>query len=141
MNPRYVVSACLAGCKCRYDGSDNRFAPVERLVAAGLALALCPEELGGLETPREPCELRNGRVLSKSGSDCTQAFTQGAQKALKIALDAGCAAAIVKSRSPSCGPNMVYDGTFSKKLIPGTGIWATMLLEAGLSVYTEEDFS
>ncbi len=144
---RFVVSACLAGEPCRYDGKSNLCQPVRALMDKGDALALCPEVLGGLPTPRIPseicsCAAKEQRLLvhTKTGQDVTASFVLGAQKALALALEAGCEVAIVKSRSPSCGARGVYDGSFSKKLVTGQGVWAGMLRDAGLAVYTEEEF-
>ncbi len=144
---RFVVSACLAGEPCRYDGTSNLCQPVRALVEQGEALAVCPEVLGGLPTPRAPseicsCAAKEGKLLvhTKTGQDVTVDFVLGAQKALALALEAGCKVAVIKSRSPSCGAKGVYDGSFSKKLVSGQGVWAAMLCEAGFTVYTEEEF-
>lgn len=144
--PRYVVSGCLAGCACRYDGGSNPCPQVVRLVAAGLAVPLCPESLSGLPVPRPPCEqCATGperddiRVLSRDGQDLTAAFARGAERALRAALAVGCREAILKSRSPSCGVGQVYDGTFSRSLRPGDGLWARLLRQAGFTLWTEED--
>ena len=136
--PPYVVSACLAGYNCRHDGSSRPCPPVIRLVEAGLALPLCPEQLSGLPVPRPPCEQKDGRVISRDGADLSAAFAGGAEAALHLALDRHCSVAILKSRSPSCGIAGVYDGSFSRRLIPGRGIWAAMLAGAGLRLYSEE---
>ena len=135
--PPVLVSACLAGEACRYDGSAAPHPAVLELVRQGRALAVCPEVLGGLPTPREPVELREGRVVSRSGADVTGAFEAGAQRALELGLDAGCAEAILKARSPSCGCGQVYDGTFSGKLVPGDGVFAALLKAHGIAVRTE----
>lgn len=135
----YVVSACLAGLACRYDGGGNACGAVVALVDAGLAVPACPETLGGLPVPREPCEQRGGRVVGRDGVDRTEAFLRGSRKALAVALAHGCRAAILKSRSPSCGCGRIYDGTFSRTLTPGMGTWARLLQEAGLELYTEEN--
>ncbi len=137
--PHYVVSACLAGKNCRYDGKSSPNDYVHELVASGQAIPLCPEELGGLSTPRTPCEIVNDKIMTKQGVDYTDAFILGAQKALMLAKKEGCRAAILKSRSPSCGRDFVYDGTFSKTLVAGQGVWAKMLLEAGFEIFSEED--
>ncbi len=137
--PYYVVSACLAGQYCRYDGGTSPCTFVSQLVKSDHALALCPEQLGGLPTPRFPCEIRQGQVYNVHGQDKTQAFIQGAQRALQLAQAQGCKAAILKSRSPSCGRDTIYDGSFTKKLILGQGIWASMLLHAGFTLFTEEN--
>ncbi len=134
-----IVSACLAGINCRYDGKNNKTAGVCRLVSLGKALPICPEQLGGLPTPRAPSEISNGRVVDKNGNDITHAFQRGAKQALKISLMAGCKKAILKSRSPSCGFGMVYDGSFQKKLVPGKGVFAALLENAGVYIITEEN--
>lgn len=142
--PRYVVSGCLAGLCCRYDGGSNPCPQVVRLVKAGLAMPVCPESLSGLPVPRPPCEQARVapgriRVISRSGENVTGAFERGAQRAFKAALAAGCREAILKARSPSCGVGTVYDGTFSHTLRPGDGLWARLLREAGFRLWTEDD--
>jgi len=134
-----VVSACLAGIRCRYDGKSRPVDPVVELVRAGKALPLCPEQLGGLPTPRSPHERVKDRFLSKSGTDATEAFKRGANEALRIVLLAGCKAAILKSRSPSCGSGRIYDGTFTGRLVTGNGIFAEALKAHHIEVMTEED--
>ncbi|MDD6181402.1 MAG: DUF523 domain-containing protein [Desulfovibrionaceae bacterium] len=134
----YIVSACLAGERCRYDGGSNLCPAVAELVRQGRAIPACPEMLGGLPCPRTPCEKSGGRILSKDGQDCTQAFHDGALAAMRLARAHGCRAAIVKSRSPSCGSGLIYDGTFSRRLVPGDGVWVSMLRAAGFALYTEE---
>lgn len=139
MTPRFVVSACLAGEPCRYDGQSNPCPEVITLVAAGLAIPLCPEQLGGLPTPRTPCELRGGNVVSRTGDDMTKAFLLGVERAMRTAKDSGCAAAILKSRSPSCSPDGVYDGSFTRTCVAGQGLWARKLRLAGFTLYSEEN--
>lgn len=135
---RYVVSACLAGLPCRYDGRTNFKPEVAELVASGLAVPVCPEEMGGLPTPRTPSELRDGRVVAADGCDVTAEFLAGAEAALYVAEEYGCDAAILKARSPSCGCGRIYDGSFSRTLIEGNGIFAEMLLKKNFEVFTEE---
>ena len=143
--PRYVVSGCLAGLSCRYDGGSNPCARVVRLVEEGLAVPVCPESLSGLPVPRPPCEQVRGagetddaRVVSRTGEDVTRAFTHGADRALAAALATGCREAILKARSPSCGVGQIYDGTFSHTLRPGDGLWAQRLRKAGFTLWTED---
>ena len=143
--PRYVVSGCLAGLCCRYDGGSNPCAQVVKLVEAGLAVPVCPESLSGLPVPRPPCEqMLYGpdkgeiRVLSRDGADVTAAFELGAERALSAALATGAREAILKARSPSCGVGEVYDGSFSHTLRPGDGLWAARLREAGFRLWTED---
>lgn len=133
-----IVSACLAGIKCRYDGSSSDCAAVIDLVKKGKAIPICPEQVGGLSTPRKPCEQRNGRIVSCDGEDFTDAFMRGAANSVKIALVAGCKEAILKSKSPSCGYGLVFDGTFSGKTIRGNGVFADMLEKKGIKVRTEK---
>lgn len=135
----FVVSACLAGEVCRYDGTSRPCSTVQKLVRQGRALALCPEMLAGLPCPRPTCEKRNGRVVSSSGQDLTEQFTLGAERALAKALASGSRLAILKSRSPSCGLWQIYDGSFQKRLCHGNGLWAALLLEAGFTIYSEEN--
>lgn len=136
--PKYVVSACLAGRFCRYDGGSNPCPEVIRLVEAGKAFPACPEQLAGLPAPRPPCELRGGGVWSRDGRDLSAAFATGAREALRLAREHGCTAAILKARSPSCGPDGIYDGSFTKRVIPGEGVWARALREAGFTITSEE---
>ena len=133
-----LVSACLAGEPCRYDGLANTHPAVVRLVEQGRAVLVCPEVLGGLPTPREPMELCGGRVLGASGADATDAFHAGALLALEVAHQHGCTQAILKARSPSCGVGQVYDGSFTRRLVPGDGILAALLKAQGIAVCTEE---
>ncbi len=138
----YVVSACLAGVACRFDGEANPREGVIELVRQGLALPVCPEQLGGLPTPRPPCELRAGRALCREAdgalSDATDAFAKGAAEGVRLALLAGCTEAILKARSPSCGCGRIYDGTFSRTLVTGDGLFAAALRAAGITVRCDE---
>ena len=136
--PRFIVSACLAGLMCRYDGSSNPHPEVMRLVATRQAIPVCPEALAGLSIPRLPCEMRGKGIFNKDGANMTEAFILGAQKALRIAKQHGCREAILKNRSPSCGVDHIYDGTFSGTLIPGMGLLAQLLRQQGFKLYTEE---
>ena len=138
---RFVVSACLAGLHCRYDGRTNLKPEVAELVASGLAVPVCPEELGGLPTPRDPSERRGESVVSNAGRDVTFEFASGAEAALYIAEEYGCSAAILKARSPSCGCGRIYDGTFSGTRIDGMGALARALKERGIPLMDAEDVS
>jgi uncharacterized protein YbbK (DUF523 family) len=135
-----IVSGCLAGLNCRYDGSSKPDSNIIRMVRRKEAIAVCPEQLGGLPTPRPAAEQSEGKIVTKDGKDVTSEFYDGAYKALKIALDLGCKKAILKSKSPSCGCGLIYDGTFTGRLITGDGIYARMLKENNLEVFTEEDY-
>lgn len=135
---RYVVSACLAGVNCRYDGQATPVEAVLELLRQGRALPICPEQLGGLATPRPCCELQGNRVRDTQGLDVTEAFQRGAAEALRLAKLFGASQAILKSRSPSCGCGRIYDGSFSGTLIPGNGLFAALLLEEGFEILTEQ---
>ncbi len=140
----FLVSACLAGEPCRYDGSSCPNKNVQELVARGMAISACPELLGGLCVPREPCEIidtndEGRRVLSKSGRDYTEAFALGAERLLALCQKHGIKKAILQSNSPSCGCGLIYDGTFSDVLKEGNGITAQCLIGAGISVESETE--
>lgn len=136
---RFAVSACLLGLCTRYDGGHNENPLVLALRDRHLLIPVCPEQLGGLPTPRVPCEQVGKRVLSKEGADCTAAFQLGAELALKTFDLCRCDAAILKARSPSCGKGPTYDGSFTRSLADRPGVFAEMLLKRGVPVYSEED--
>lgn len=137
-NYEFVVSACLAGLKCKYNGGSNPCEYVKRLYKEGRALPLCPETLAELPVPRAPSEIRNGKVVSKDGDDLTSRFLQGAKRAMVLARSSNAKKAILKSRSPSCGYREIYDGSFSRTLCAGNGVWTEGLIEAGFEIFTEE---
>ncbi len=134
-----LCSACLLGVKCRYDGKSSLNKKVLDLAAKETLIPVCPEQLGGLPTPRSPSEQRNGKVVTKDGKDVTDNFKRGAEETLRLAKIYGCKEAILKQRSPSCGYGKIYDGTFSGKLIKGNGVTAELLRKNGILVKTEED--
>ncbi|WP_407312398.1 DUF523 domain-containing protein [Desulfosporosinus sp. SB140] len=141
----YLVSACLAGINCRYDGKNTKIAEIEELVKDGKAISICPEVIAGLNTPRDSCEIvitddGTKKVISKDNKDFTLAYRDGAQKTLNIAKIIGINTAILKAKSPSCGCGQVYDGKFSGNLINGNGITAELLLINNIKIYTEENF-
>lgn len=135
-----IVSACLAGMNCRYDGGSNPCEYVIDVVRKGEAIPICPEQLGGLTTPRPPAEQKDNKVLTVNGEDVTAAFEKGAEEGLNLAKLVCCDEAILKARSPSCGSGKVYNGTFSKTLTDGDGVFAGLLKKYGIRVKTEEDF-
>jgi len=136
-----VVSKCLTGAPCRYDGGAHLVPEIRALADAGAAVAVCPEQLGGLPTPRTPSErTADGRVVDRSGADVTAAFARGAERALALCRAEGCTGAILKARSPSCGCGAIYDGSFTGTRVPGSGVFAQRLLDAGLPVVTEEEY-
>ena len=138
---KILVSHCLLGEPCRYDGASRLDRQVLELHKAGHTLIpVCPEVLGGLDTPRVPAELQpDGRVVNEEGEDVTAAYQAGAQAVLRIAKEQGCTLAVLKARSPSCGCGEVYDGTFTHTLKGGWGVTARLLLEAGVTVMDEEN--
>jgi uncharacterized protein YbbK (DUF523 family) len=134
-----AVSACLLGVRCRFDGGSVPSAAVIAWLEGAHFLPVCPEQLGGLPTPRPRHERIDGRVVSEHGQDATDAFERGAQEALRLMKLAGARRAVLKARSPSCGKGQIYDGTFAGKLMPGHGVFATLLLDEGYEVWTEEE--
>lgn len=143
-----IVSACLMGCECRYDQKDNLVSEIKQLVKDGKAIPVCPEQLGGLPTPRNPAEIVGGdgfdvldgkaAVIDNQGNDVTEQFLQGARQALHMAQALCATEAILKERSPSCGSGMIYNGTFSGTKQKGVGVTAALLIRHGLSVRSEE---
>ena len=136
---KLLVSACLLGVGCRYDGGHNQLPQLKELLKTHTCIPICPEQLGGLPTPREPSERRADAVVTKSGADVTAQFRRGAEQALHLARLYGCKAAVLKERSPSCGSGEVYDGTFSGRLTSGDGVTAALLKANGIAVYGESD--
>lgn len=135
---RILVSACLLGEPCRYDGTAQPCQAVISLGATHDLVPVCPEQLGGLPTPRLPSEIQpDGRVVDCEGNDRTDAFRAGAQATVAYAREQHCTHAILKSRSPSCGVSEIYDGTFTGALIPGQGLAAQALSAAGLVIKDE----
>ncbi len=135
---RILVSACLLGVRCRYDGESKACPAVLDLAKEHELIPICPEQLGGLPTPRVPAEIQGERVMTRDGRDVTQAYQEGAEEAARLYQLLRCECAILKARSPSCGCGQVYDGTFSGALVPGDGMTARALKERGAPVTTEE---
>ena len=135
-----IVSACLLGVECNHKGRASTSETVVALGRTSRLIPVCPETAGGLPTPRPPAELgEDGRVRTQAGEDVTEAYASGAAHTLAVARAAGAAGAILKARSPSCGCHEVYDGTFSRRRVPGEGVTARALREAGIEVRSEED--
>ena len=132
-----LISACLLGCACRYDGKSKPHPLAQELARRGLVVPICPEQLGGLPTPRAPSEQQNDRVVSADGTDVTTQYRRGAEEALRLAALYGCTTAVLKERSPSCGSGQIYDGTFTPTLTEGDGLTAQMLKKKGVEVYGE----
>ena len=140
---KILVSRCLLGEPCRYDGRSK---PVEALLTLArqghILVPVCPEEDGGLPTPRPPAEIQeDGRVVNRAGIDVTAEYRAGAERALKLAREQGCTVAVLKEKSPSCGNRQVYDGSFSGKLVEGQGITARLLTEHGIRVLGESQLN
>lgn len=130
---RVAVSACLLGERCKYNGGSNRCAPLVDALAAHEAVPVCPEVLGGLSTPRPPAEIVDGTVRTQAGESVDAAYRLGAERAIaKMEAAGGCDLAVLQPRSPSCGVHEVYNGTFSGTLVPGRGVFASLLLERGM---------
>ena len=134
-----LCSACLLGIKCRYDGRSKQNEKIIKLSKKEIFVPICPEQLGGLPTPREPAEQRGNKVITKSGKDVTQNFKRGAKQVLKLAKLLGIKEAILKQRSPSCGCGQICDGTFSNRIIKGNGVTTSLLKRNGIKVISEED--
>ena len=146
-----MVSACLAGILCKYNGTYNTIPEIQKLVEEGRAIPVCPELLGGASVPREANEITGGdgfavlsgqaRVITKVGEDNTELFVRGAEKVLEIARENGIRLAVLKERSPSCGSSHIYDGTFTGKKIPGMGVAAALLHKNHIKFLSEENYS
>ena len=134
---KILISACLLGVRCRYDGASKPHLLAEELAKQHTLIPICPEQMGGLATPRPPAERQGERVIAVSGADVTEQYRRGAEEALRLCRLFGCEAAVLKERSPSCGRGTVYDGTFTGKLADGDGVTAQLLLEHGIPVYGE----
>ena len=136
---KILVSACLLGENCKYNGKNNYSERVAAYVAGHEVIPVCPEVLGGLPTPRDPSEIVNGEVINCKGISVDRQFRTGAEEALRIAKENDIALAVLQSRSPSCGVRQIYDGSFTGKLIPGQGVFAGLLRENGFRVMDCED--
>ena len=136
-----LCSACLLGIKCRYDGNSKQNEKIIAFSKKETLIPICPEQLGGLSTPRVPCEQnqKSGKVMTKDGKDLTKNFIVGAEECLKIAKLFNIKEAILKQNSPSCGCGKIYDGSFSGKLIKGDGVTTTLLKKNNIKVISEED--
>ena len=136
---RIMVSACLAGENCKYNGGNNRNGKVLKLMAGNEVIPVCPEQMGGLPTPRVSSEICDGVVTSKDGKNVDREFRLGAARCLEIARASKPDLIILQSRSPSCGVKQRYDGSFSGKLVKGSGVTAQLLIENGFQVIDVED--
>ncbi|WP_149699854.1 DUF523 domain-containing protein [Campylobacter concisus] len=141
MREKVLISACLAGINCKFNGENNLLdsGVLDEISKKYHLLFVCPEVFGGLSTPREPAEIKGGLVVTKRAKDVSENFKFGAEICLKIAKLNGCKKAILKARSPSCGSGQIYDGSFTKKLIFGDGVAAKLLKENGILVFSEDE--
>lgn len=138
---KILVSACLLGVACRYDGKSK---PVDEVIALSERYGIvpvCPEILGGLPTPRIPCEIKGGRVMNRAGEDKTAEYARGAEEVLQIARLLDCNTAVLKKKSPSCGSGEIYDGSFAGKTVKGDGVCAALLKKSGIKVLNETQIS
>ena len=136
---KIIVSGCLMGFECRYKGDSRVCDEIVALSKDNTLIFICPEQMGGLATPRDPAEQVGDRVITNHGADVTAQYEKGAQAALKLALMNKADFAILKSRSPSCGSGVIYDGTYSGTLTSGDGVCARLFKQHGIPVYTEEE--
>ncbi len=138
---KIIVSGCLIGCNCRYKGDNCKCDELLALASKHTLIPVCPEQMGGLETPRNPAEIVGDKVISNNGKDVTCEYTKGAEAALYIAELNNADAVVFKANSPSCGKEIIYDGTFSGNKTAGNGIAAAAFLNAGFAVFTENEIN
>lgn len=138
---KILVSACLLGKNCKYNGGNNLNQGVLGFIEDHEVIGVCPEQLGGLSTPRLPAEMVEGIVTNKEGISVDAEFRKGAQTALAAALEKKVDLAILQSRSPSCGVKEIYDGSFSGKKVKGQGVFARLLTKYGIKVLDAEDIA
>lgn len=136
-----LVSACLLGVTCRYDGKEKYSKEILELKDNYILIPVCPEIMGGLPTPRDPSEIQGDKVVTEKGQDNSQKFILGAQETLKLAKLFNIDTAILKSNSPSCGSSQIYDGSFTGTLINGQGVTTKLLRKNGIKVYSEKEIS
>ena len=136
---KIMVSACLLGQKCKYNGGDNFSEKVAAFCEGHEVIPVCPEVAGGLSVPRIPCEIVSGKVINKAGESKDREFRDGAEKCLAIAKQNQIDLAILQSRSPSCGVRQIYDGSFSRHLAEGAGVFASLLMANGFRVMDVEE--
>lgn len=138
---KVLVSACLLGKNCKYSGGNNHCKKLTAWAADQEVIPVCPEVMGGLPTPRLPCEIVHGIVTDSAGENVDSAFRLGARRVLELAEKEKPDLCILQSRSPSCGVKTIYDGTFTGKIIDGQGVTAKLLIENGFRVMDVEDWS
>lgn len=131
---KVIVSACLAGINCRYDCQNKLNQKIKKMLEDGEAIAVCPEQLGGLSTPRSPAENQSNKIINKNGEDVTAQYQKGAAEALKIAQSIGAKTAFLKTKSPMCGYQYIYDGGFNGALVEGHGVFAELLVKNNFNI-------
>ena len=136
---KIIVSGCLLGCDCRYKGDNCKCEELLELAENHTLIPVCPEQLGGLSTPRHPAEIVGDKVISNHGKDVTYEYAKGAEMALYIAKTNKADAVVFKANSPSCGKGIIYDGTFTGNKTEGNGIAAKLFLDNGFAVFTENE--
>jgi len=136
---KLLISACLLGVNCKYNGKNNLNPLIEELKKKYILIPICPEVMGGLPIPRDPSEIIGDRVISSNGKDVTKEYNLGAKMSLDTALKMNIDKAILKDGSPSCGKTYIYDGTFSKKKISGMGITTKNLIKNNIKIYNEKE--
>jgi len=134
-----LASSCLLGCECRYKGDGCKCDALIKLAESNTIIGVCPEQMGGLPTPRDPAERQGDKVISCAGKDVTKAYTKGAETALYFAKLNHVDFAVMKAKSPSCGKGLIYDGTFTGNKIPGNGVTVELLNANGIPVFTEDE--
>lgn len=137
---KYIVSACLVGMNTKYNGGNNKNERIIEFLKDKEYITICPEVSGGLSTPRAPSEIVKDRVINKEGIDVTNEFNLGTNKEIERVKEFGATIAILKSKSPSCGLNYIYDGSFTSSLIEGDGVFVKELKKLGIKILTELDF-
>lgn len=136
-----LISACLLGIKCRYDGKDNYIENFFEKYKDINFIKICPEVDAGMPIPRTPCEIRKNKVFDKNGKETTHFFKKGAEIALKIAKEKNIKIAILKAKSPSCGKDIIYDGTFTRTLTNNDGLTAKLLKNNNIKIFTEKELN
>lgn len=136
---KIIVSNCLLGCDCRYKGDNCKNDRIIAFAKDHVLIPICPEQMGGLSTPRNPSEIVGERLISNNGVDVTEEYIRGANIALNIAKINNADFAIMKTKSPSCGKGRIYDGTFSGGMVDGNGVTVDLFIKNGIDVYSEEE--
>lgn len=139
MREKIIVSACLLGLNCKYNGGNNEKEKVLKYLEDKEIIPVCPEIFGGLSTPREPSEIKNNKVVNILGEEVTENFHRGAEETLKLAKKFGIKKALLKAKSPSCGKGKIYDGTFTSTLVEGNGITTELLIENNIEIISDND--